>query len=93
MSDSVTERTIAVIAKYRKVAPETIKAETTFEELKIDSLDGINLVFELEEEFNISIPDDKALSMRSVGQVIEGITLLLSGEGAADIAKPVETEG
>jgi len=91
VSDSIAERAIAVIAKYRKVAPETIKLETTFEELKIDSLDGINLVFELEEEFNISIPDDKALAMRSVGQIVEGLKILLSGENPAETATPTQS--
>ena len=47
--------------------------ETTFEELGFDSLDGLNLIFELEEEFDIVVPDDKVQSMKSVREVVEGI--------------------
>ncbi len=78
MSDTLSERVISVIAKTRKIPPETISLETTFEELGMDSLDGLNLVFELEEEFNINIPDEKAIVMRSVRQIVEGLEKLLS---------------
>lgn len=74
MSDgSISERVIRVFADFKKVEPSDIKAETTFEELGFDSLDGLNLIFELEEEFDIVVPDDKVQSMRSVAEVIAGI--------------------
>ena len=50
MSDrSVEERVIRVFADFKKVPPEEITMDTTFDELGFDSLDGLNLVFELEE--------------------------------------------
>lgn len=70
---SVSERVIRVFADFKKVEPSEIKAETTFAELGFDSLDGLNLIFELEEEFDVVIPDDKVQSMRSVSEVIAGI--------------------
>ena len=75
---TVAQRVIAVVAKTRKIPPEQISLETTFEELGMDSLDGLNLIFELEEEFNINIPDENALTVRSVGQLVEGFEKLLS---------------
>lgn len=81
-SDTVREKVIRVFSEFKKVPPEDIKEETTFEELGFDSLDGLNLIFELEEEFDLVIPDDKAQAMKSVGQVIEGIETLLAGKGA-----------
>ena len=54
MSDeSVATRVINVFAKFKKVNPEDIKMDTSFDELGLDSLDGLNLIFELEEEFDI----------------------------------------
>jgi acyl carrier protein len=47
----------------------------------MDSLDGLNLIFELEEEFNINVPDDQALALRNVGQLVEGLKKLLSEGG------------
>lgn len=73
MSATVAERVIRVFSEFKKVPPEEIKLDTTFEELGFDSLDGLNLIFELEEEFNISVPDDKVQSMKSVREVVEGM--------------------
>lgn len=73
MSQTVAERVIRVFSEFKKVPPEQIRPETTFEELGFDSLDGLNLIFELEEEFNVSVPDDKVQSMKSVREVVEGM--------------------
>lgn len=73
MSQTVAERVIRVFSEFKKVPPEEIKLDTTFEELGFDSLDGLNLIFELEEEFNVSVPDDKVQSMKSVREVVEGM--------------------
>jgi len=78
MSDAVTQRVISVIAKTRKIPPETISLDASLEELGIDSLDGLNLIFELEEEFDISIPDEKVLHMSNVRQIVDGLQKLLS---------------
>lgn len=74
---SVAERVIRVFSEFKKVPPEDINMDTTFAELGLDSLDGLNLIFELEEEFNVMIPDDKVESMKSVSEVVDGIQWLL----------------
>ncbi len=75
---SVSERVIRVFAAFKKVGLEEIKPETTFEELGFDSLDGLNLIFELEEEFDIVVPDEQVQAMKSVAEVIEGIGQLVA---------------
>ena len=75
--ETVAERVIRVFAAFKKVPPEEITMDTSFESLGLDSLDGLNLIFELEEEFDIMVPDDKVQSMKSVSQVAEGIEWLL----------------
>ena len=79
MPDDVMSRVIRIIAETQRIPAEGIKPESTFEELKIDSLDGINIVFGIENEFNISIPDDAAKSLRSVRDVAEGVEKLIAG--------------
>jgi acyl carrier protein len=71
-------RVAAVIAKTQKIPPETVTIDKTFEELKIDSLDGINIMFALEEEFGVEIPDEPAHKIRSVREMVEGIEKLLA---------------
>jgi acyl carrier protein len=71
-------KVIGLIAKKKKLDPATITPASTFQELGIDSLDGIDLVFTFEDEFNISIPDQVVQKMKSVGQVIEALREVLA---------------
>jgi len=80
MIEDVTARVCRVIAQTQKIPPETVTAEKTFEDLNIDSLDGINILFALEGEFNIDIPDEAAREIRSIPQMVEGIEKLLAAK-------------
>ncbi len=59
---NVQDNVISSIAKAVPLDPETIRPHSTFEELAIDSLDVVNIVFELENTFSINLPDDFSLS-------------------------------
>ena len=80
---STAERVIAVIAKTQHIPVESVSIDSTFEELKIDSLDGINIVFAVEEEFSIEIPDDSAKLIRTVRDVVDGVDRLIAAKNAA----------
>jgi acyl carrier protein len=80
MAETVQERVIRVFADFKKVPKEEISMDTTFEELGFDSLDGLNLVFELEEEFDLTIPDNKVADMKGVRQAVEGVEALLEAK-------------
>ncbi len=84
MSNTVAGKVIALIAKAKKIPPEAITLDSTFEELKMDSLDGLDLFFELEEAFDLSIPDDRARSIHSVRNIVEELERLLSKRIASD---------
>lgn len=77
MPEDLSKRVISVIAATQHLPEEKITAESTFQELGIDSLDGINILFALENEFNINIPDDEAQTIRTVRDAIEGVRKLL----------------
>tara|TARA_B100002051_G_scaffold248840_1_gene259044 strand:+ start:621 stop:857 length:237 start_codon:yes stop_codon:yes gene_type:complete len=71
---SVGERVVDIVADQLGVDKEKIKPETSFvNDLGADSLDTVELVMELEEEFDINIPDDAAEKIQTVGQAIEFI--------------------
>ncbi|HET8635803.1 MAG TPA: phosphopantetheine-binding protein [Acidobacteriaceae bacterium] len=70
-------RVIGVIAQTQRIPAESISLDSTFEQLKIDSLDGINIVFALENEFGIDIPDEGVQSMHGVREAVEGVRKLL----------------
>jgi len=62
---------------------EKITPDSTFEELGIDSMDAINILFDLESEFDIEIDDEKAKQLCKVSEMVEGVTLLVRAKEAA----------
>jgi acyl carrier protein len=71
---STFERVQDIVAEQLGVDKEKIKPETSFvNDLGADSLDTVELVMELEEEFDINIPDDAAEKIQTVGQAVEYI--------------------
>ncbi len=77
MSDDLISRVTGVIAKTQHIPPESVTIDSTFEDLKVDSLDGINILFALEGEFDVDIPDDAARQIKSVREMVTGIETLL----------------
>ena len=71
---AVHERVIDIVAEQLGVDKDKVTPETSFvNDLGADSLDTVELVMELEEEFDINIPDDAAEKIQTVGQAIEFI--------------------
>lgn len=77
-SDSIEARVLRVIATSRRLPPESISMDSTFEELGIDSLDRINILFDLENEFDIAIDDGDARQITDLRQMVAGIQQLLA---------------
>jgi acyl carrier protein len=68
---STLERVTDIVAEQLGVDKDKISAETSFvNDLGADSLDTVELVMELEEEFDINIPDDAAEKIQTVGQAV-----------------------
>jgi acyl carrier protein len=90
MSDPVAEKVIATLASVKRIPADTIKPDTNLQDMGIDSLDVFSLVFELENAFQISIPDDDVRSIKSVNDVVVGIKKLLdeSPSGASPSSAP-----
>jgi acyl carrier protein len=79
-TDELGPHVIRVIARSQRIPVESINLDSTFEELKIDSLDGINIVFELEKEFDIEIPDEGVHNLRSVRETVAGVRQLIEAK-------------
>lgn len=82
MPDELTARIIDVIAKTAHKPAESITPESNFSELGMDSLDGIQILFALEQEFNISIPDDAAKEIRGIPDAVAGVRRLIEAKQA-----------
>jgi len=71
---SIYDRVVEIVAEQLGAEKENVKSETHFiNDLGADSLDTVELVMELEEEFDINIPDDVAEKIQTIGQAVEFI--------------------
>lgn len=72
--DVARERIIELLEGYDKVTSKDISEKSSFvNDLGLDSLDVVEVVMEVEHEFNIQIPDHEADSLKTVGQTVDYI--------------------
>lgn len=88
----VTPKVIEIIAREQHLDPGKVALDSTFAELGIDSLDGVNILFALEEEFKLDIPDSVAQNMRSVRQVVDALSRVLEGKDVSDLVAMAKGE-
>jgi acyl carrier protein len=81
--DQLERQVVDIIAQKKRLPPENITLDSSFLDLGIDSLDGMDLLFAFEDTFNISIPDDVAQQMKSVRMVTEGLRRVLGDRAVA----------
>jgi acyl carrier protein len=86
--DELTQRVLRIIAETQRKEPSQVTADSSFEELGIDSMDGVNIVFALENEFNINVPDEEVKNIRSVRDMIDGVRRLVEQDSAPSGAAP-----
>lgn len=87
LNQTIQERVLKVIATSKRVPLETVQPDSSFEALNIDSLDRLNILFDLESEFEIEIDDEQAKQVKNIHEMIEGVTLLVQAKSAPSSAK------
>ncbi len=88
----VSQKVIEIIAREQHMDVAKISPDSTFAELGIDSLDGVNILFALEEEFKLDIPDTVAQNMKSVRQVVDSLTRVIEGKDVSDLVAMAKGE-
>ena len=70
----ILERLKEIVAEQLEIDAETITAETRLnEDLNADSLDVVEMLMSLEDEFGVDIPDEEIEKMKTIGDVVEFI--------------------
>ena len=67
----ILETVVQMLAEYKNLELDAVKAESTFEELKLDSLDVADLVMNMEDKFGVSIDLDE--SVKTVAELVARI--------------------
>ena len=72
--EEIEDKVISIVSEQMGVDKAEIKRETSFvNDLNADSLDTVELVMEFEDEFEMSIPDEEAEKIQTVGRAIDYI--------------------
>jgi acyl carrier protein len=82
----IAERIVEIIAKEAKLDASKLALDTRLEELKIESLDLVQILFAIEDEFDVYVPyNDEAYKLETLRDVVDGVNRLIAekqGEAA-----------
>jgi acyl carrier protein len=82
--DELASRVVQLIAETGKLDPASITLASSFEDLGIDSLDAANILFAVEDDFDIYIAyEPEQLEGFTVGQAVEAVRLLVAEKAQA----------
>jgi acyl carrier protein len=73
------EKVIEAVARVAKRQTAEVRLESSFDDLGMDSLDRITLLFELEQTFDISIPETEVQGIQTVGDIVLRLGPYLGG--------------
>jgi acyl carrier protein len=79
-NQTIQSRVLKVIATSKRLPLESVRDDSSFESLGIDSLDRLNILFDLESEFDIEINDEEAKKVQNIHDMVEGITHLVQAK-------------
>ena len=82
MSDELTQRVLKTIASAKRIPLETVTIDSEFQALNIDSMDAVEILFALEGEFDISIPDEDVRTVKNVRDMVAGVARLVEAKNA-----------
>ncbi len=70
MSHDPTARIVDIIAECQQIPVDAITLESRFDALKIDSLDAVGIIAEVENAFDIEVPHERMFAVRSVRDLV-----------------------
>ncbi|HEV7923599.1 MAG TPA: acyl carrier protein [Thermoanaerobaculia bacterium] len=72
----IERKLIEIVRNEKQIPDDALTPETVLAEAGIDSLDALTILFAIEEQFGISIADEKARSMKTFGDMIDAVAEL-----------------
>ncbi len=78
MKEAVEQTLKESIARQKMLAVEDISLDSSLEDLNISSLDAISLVFDIEDQYGVEVPNEELKKLRTVGDIVEGVNQLLT---------------
>ena len=76
--DEIQQQLIGIVRKEKNLADDQLRPETLLADAGIDSLDSLTILFAIEEQFGISIPDTDARAIKTFGDMIDVVERLVA---------------
>ncbi|MEO5341484.1 MAG: acyl carrier protein [Magnetococcus sp. MYC-9] len=77
MSETVQEAVLTILAKYLPIKPEEVTLDTSLMSIGMDSLDAVEILFALEDRFDITIPNPSSISGETFGSIVRLVESLV----------------
>jgi len=77
MSADFAQKIVSLIARHKGLDPKTITLTSTLADLGVSSLDAITIVYELEDDLGIQVPNEQLESLRTVEDIVTGLQRLM----------------
>ena len=91
---NVAQRVSNIVAQHSGIDPEQIAPEMSFaDDLAMDLVDKAKMIINFEQEFAISIPDEVAENVQTVGQAIESVEKLIDEDGTQPFLRLFHSDG
>jgi acyl carrier protein len=74
--DEIAAKLVELVRQEKDIPDDKLTPETVLAEAGIDSLDALTILFSVEEEFKISVPDDRAKAIKTFGDMIDVVQSL-----------------
>lgn len=81
--EELARKLVEIVRKEKEIPDEKLSPETALADAGIDSLDALTILFAIEEEFGITIPDAEARSMKTFGDMIDVVAAQLAAKDRA----------
>lgn len=80
--DEITTAVKEIFEKTLKIDPARLQPDTVLkDDLQLDSLDMIEVVYEIEDRFDVQIPEDRVQEIRTFAEVVEGLQAAIEAKG------------
>ena len=80
MSQDIENAVITAIAKQKNLDGSSISPDSALADLGVSSLDAISIVYEIEEEFDVEVPNEALEGLRTVRDIVDGIAGLIGAQ-------------
>ncbi len=80
----IKDKVFEIFAKEARLARDSLSLDSKLEELNIESLDMVQVLFGIEDTFDVYVPqDDENFKLDTMGDVVDGVKKLLADKGLA----------